>query len=519
MRSSLSPLAQSTSALGSAGGLPHPSLLAAAAASGSALTSSSSSSSGTNSAGGRGGQTTFPTFGVSSASAAQNGFTGASGLDHRRASMAASSIYNSTPGAADASSSSAASPYAALAAATSTANASLLGRAASIAFPGGISSALPGSGMTRASFSAGTGIGGAGSSSLTPSASAAELLLGLQQPHASDSRRGSTFGGADTADAATAYLLATRGSISGASSGLRSEVPVSSAMGGPLSTSDPRTQLFVGNLPYRVRWQDLKDLFRRSGTVLRADVALTPENRSKGHGTVLLATEDDARRAAEMFNGFTWQGRVLEVRIDRSGTLLGGGYAGGGGGGGGAQQAPQFLGGGAAALDGMSGSRTLDGISPSQSVANMQHLASAPFGSSLGGADALNAASAPAYGGPAGVNPALLPFLAANGLSSQNGSSQGGANSRVSPSFSGGFGASGGAESTPAPTPYYGRVLFVGNLPFQCQWQDLKDLFRAAGDIQRADVALGPEGRSRGFGTVLFATPEDAQNAVRLYHG
>lgn len=68
-------------------------------------------------------------------------------------------------------------------------------------------------------------------------------------------------------------------------------------------------------------------------------------------------------------------------------------------------------------------------------------------------------------------------------------------------------------------TSYAGRVLFVGNLPFHCQWQDLKDLFRAAGNIQRADVAIGPDGRSRGFGTVLFASQEDAQNAVRLYHG
>jgi RNA recognition motif-containing protein len=80
-------------------------------------------------------------------------------------------------------------------------------------------------------------------------------------------------------------------------------------------------------------------------------------------------------------------------------------------------------------------------------------------------------------------------------------------------------GASAGGLDAFGSTAYYGRVLFVGNLPFQCQWQDLKDLFRAAGDIQRADVAIGPEGRSRGFGTVLFATPEDAQNAVRLYHG
>jgi hypothetical protein len=80
---------------------------------------------------------------------------------------------------------------------------------------------------------------------------------------------------------------------------------------------DTRTQLFVGNLPYRVRWQDLKDLFRRAGTVLRADVSLAPDNRSRGYGTVLLATAEDAGRAVDMFNGFVWQTRTLEVRLDR----------------------------------------------------------------------------------------------------------------------------------------------------------------------------------------------------------
>ena len=56
-------------------------------------------------------------------------------------------------------------------------------------------------------------------------------------------------------------------------------------------------------------------------------------------------------------------------------------------------------------------------------------------------------------------------------------------------------------------------------LPFNCQWQDLKDLFRAAGNILRADITLGPDGRSRGFGTVLFATPEDAHRAVEMFNG
>ncbi|PWN91775.1 RNA-binding domain-containing protein, partial [Acaromyces ingoldii] len=197
------------------------------------------------------------------------------------------------------------------------------------------------------------------------------------------------------------------------------------------SASDPRTQLFVSNLPYRVRWQDLKDLFRKAGTVLRADVSLTPDNRSRGHGTVLLATEDDAARACEMFRGFTWQGRTLEVRIDR--------------------------------------------ILPNHTrVSSMPRLARL--------------------------------FHRHHSRPSSSSSSSPSSSSSSSPSSS----SSSSSSSS---------ILFVGNLPFHCQWQDLKDLFRAAGDIQRADVALGPDGRSRGFGTVLFATAEDAQNAVRIYHG
>lgn len=56
-------------------------------------------------------------------------------------------------------------------------------------------------------------------------------------------------------------------------------------------------------------------------------------------------------------------------------------------------------------------------------------------------------------------------------------------------------------------------------LPFHCQWQDLKDLFRQAGTILRADVALGPDGRSRGFGTVSFASDADAERAVVMFNG
>ncbi|OAV94897.1 hypothetical protein, variant [Puccinia triticina 1-1 BBBD Race 1] len=85
----------------------------------------------------------------------------------------------------------------------------------------------------------------------------------------------------------------------------------------PPPAQDSRTQLFVNNLPFRVRWQDLKDLFRKAGTVLRADVSLTPDNRSKGFGTVLFANRNDAFKAIEIYNGFSWQTRILDVKLDQ----------------------------------------------------------------------------------------------------------------------------------------------------------------------------------------------------------
>lgn len=80
------------------------------------------------------------------------------------------------------------------------------------------------------------------------------------------------------------------------------------------------------------------------------------------------------------------------------------------------------------------------------------------------------------------------------------------------------YGVPNGGRSSPAPA-FTDRQLFVGNIPFNCQWQDLKDLFRAAGSILRADVSLGPDGRSRGFGRVVYATPEDAINAMQMFNG
>ena len=47
----------------------------------------------------------------------------------------------------------------------------------------------------------------------------------------------------------------------------------------------------------------------------------------------------------------------------------------------------------------------------------------------------------------------------------------------------------------------------MSNLAYEVQWQDLKDHMRNAGSVIRADIIVGPDGRSKGLGTVEFSKP------------
>jgi RNA recognition motif-containing protein len=79
------------------------------------------------------------------------------------------------------------------------------------------------------------------------------------------------------------------------------------------------TTLAVTNLPYRIRWQDLKDLFRRYGTPSRADVFLAPDGRSRGVGMVSMRTRREAENCVNDLNGYEWFGRKIGVKIDETG--------------------------------------------------------------------------------------------------------------------------------------------------------------------------------------------------------
>lgn len=84
------------------------------------------------------------------------------------------------------------------------------------------------------------------------------------------------------------------------------------------SIPKPGTEIFVGNLPFSINWQALKDLMRRAGEVVRADVRTDNWGKSRGFGTVVFSTEEAADKAVKEFQGFEIEGRKLDTRPGRT---------------------------------------------------------------------------------------------------------------------------------------------------------------------------------------------------------
>ncbi|GMM29266.1 single-stranded telomeric DNA-binding/mRNA-binding protein [Martiniozyma asiatica (nom. inval.)] len=238
--------------------------------------------------------------------------------------------------------------------------------------------------------------------------------------------------------------------------------------------------IFIGNLPFECDWYHLKDHFASIGDIVRADI-VTARGRSKGMGTVEFKTRDDAEKAINSFDRSNFMGREIFVREDmpppqkefreRRGDRYGG------------RDGGDRYGG----RDGGDRYGGRDG------------------GDRYGGRDGGDRYGGDRYGGDR-----------------YGGDRYGGDRDRdqyrQGPPPRRSFRE---RESFRGPPAHHveGFEVFVGNLPFSLRWQDLKDMFRECGDILRADVRENAGGRSRGYGTVVFANEEGAINAVTKFNG
>ncbi|PCH35003.1 RNA-binding domain-containing protein [Wolfiporia cocos MD-104 SS10] len=228
------------------------------------------------------------------------------------------------------------------------------------------------------------------------------------------------------------------------------------------SGSNPGNQLYVGNLPYQAGWQDLKDLFRSAGNIIRADINIGSDGRPKGSGTVIFETSKDAQQAISMYNGFDWYGRTLEVREDRFAGLSGPGA---------------FRGGLRGGLRGLRGG-----------------LRGGYRGGIRGG-----------YAGAAGRD-----FSSENLYADYSGPDQSGGGLRMDGYGGGAYGGYGGFEPEPS------QQIMVRNLPWSTANEDLVELFETTGQVELAEILF--EGtRSKGCGVVQFSQVAEAETAIAKF--
>jgi cold-inducible RNA-binding protein len=91
-------------------------------------------------------------------------------------------------------------------------------------------------------------------------------------------------------------------------------------------------KVYVGNLPYSAREEELQTLFGQAGNVVSVSVITDRyTGKSKGFAFVEMGDQSEAEKAISMFNGYSMSERELKVsmarpREERPSGEFGGGF-------------------------------------------------------------------------------------------------------------------------------------------------------------------------------------------------
>ncbi len=76
--------------------------------------------------------------------------------------------------------------------------------------------------------------------------------------------------------------------------------------------------IYVGNLPYSTREEDLREVFEAHGNVENVKIIRDRETgRSRGFGFVEMSTEEETNAAISALNGSDLGGRTLKVSLSK----------------------------------------------------------------------------------------------------------------------------------------------------------------------------------------------------------
>ena len=269
-------------------------------------------------------------------------------------------------------------------------------------------------------------------------------------------------------------------------------------------------RVYVGNLSWNVTWKELKDYMKQIGHVVHADVLMYRDGRSSGGGIVEYASIKDAKRAIEELNDTMLDGREIFVREDRVDGSNRGGVT---------KESRSSSSSGSSSGGGGGNRRCYVGNLP-WSVDWKQlkdHMRKAGH---VVHADVLRYRNGKSSGG--GIVEYSTVKEAKRAIRELNDTTIDGRGIFVredkepasAPGAARGESRSRSAGAATATSDKRKR-LFVGNLPFELTWQELKDHMRKAGRVVRADIINRRDGKASGGGIVEYETVKEAKRAIR----
>lgn len=247
--------------------------------------------------------------------------------------------------------------------------------------------------------------------------------------------------------------------------------------------------VFVGNLPFECSWQALKDFFKSCGSIDRAEVVEDPKTgRKKGFGMVYFATERAMDNAIHKFDGRDFQGRTLEVRKDKKSSN--------------SQGDNNIFNEGT-----RSGFRIFVGnLDFDCSWKEVKDLVQRRCGR-------VEHADIPKRGW--GIVTFATHRDGAEAISRLDGIVFNNRKLEVRWDRD----SSSKDERRNLPSSSSAKQLYVGNLPYECTWQNLKDAFKRFGNVSHAEVCETTNGRTTGFGIIAFTNPTSTERALNAMDG
>lgn len=82
--------------------------------------------------------------------------------------------------------------------------------------------------------------------------------------------------------------------------------------------------IFIANLNFKIRKENLHDIFAEYGEITSAKIIIDRETgRSKGYGFVEMPNEEEGRKAVAELNGAEWEGKIITVKISETHSSTG----------------------------------------------------------------------------------------------------------------------------------------------------------------------------------------------------